>query len=105
MLQNFNDEASKSLYPRYAGGRPPTFTLPQRQAIKKIGLARPQDDKLALSTRLRLHRRAAAAVDGWGADPSAESLVRLGTARLRAGDAEGAGPSFHDRVAVQRCAE
>lgn len=26
---NFNDDGFDSLYPRYAGGRPPTFTLPQ----------------------------------------------------------------------------
>jgi hypothetical protein len=25
-----------SLYPRYRGGRPPTFTLEQRQQIKKL---------------------------------------------------------------------
>jgi hypothetical protein len=35
---------------RYAGGRPPAFTLPQRQAIKKIALARPQDHDLPFST-------------------------------------------------------
>src|SRR5215213_7293940 len=32
---NFNDDACESLYPKYSGGRPPTFTLPQRQATKK----------------------------------------------------------------------
>lgn len=40
VLHNFNDDGFDALYPRYAGGRPPTFTLPQRQAIKKIALAR-----------------------------------------------------------------
>jgi hypothetical protein len=38
------------LYPRYAGGRPPTFTLPQRQQVKKIALSRPQDHNLPFST-------------------------------------------------------
>jgi transposase len=33
VLHNFNDDGFGSLYPKYAGGRPPTFTLPQRQAI------------------------------------------------------------------------
>ena len=32
-----------SLYPRYAGGRPQTFTLPKRQEIKRIALSDPQD--------------------------------------------------------------
>jgi transposase len=50
VLHNFNDDAFESLYPKYAGGRPPTFTLPQRQAIKKIALARPQDHNLPFST-------------------------------------------------------
>lgn len=50
VLHNFNDDGFDSLYPKYAGGRPPTFTLPQRQAIKKIALARPQDHGLPFST-------------------------------------------------------
>jgi transposase len=50
VLHNFNDDGFDSLYPKYAGGRPPTFTLPQRQAIKKISLARPQDHDLPFST-------------------------------------------------------
>ena len=50
VLHNFNDDGFDSLYPRYAGGRPPTFTLPQRQQIKKIALARPTDHDLPFST-------------------------------------------------------
>src|ERR1043166_2914940 len=42
VLHNFNVDGFDSLYPKYAGGRPPTFTLPQRQAIKKAALSRPQ---------------------------------------------------------------
>ena len=38
------------MYPRYQGGRPPTFTLAQRQRIKKLALSRPQDHDLPLST-------------------------------------------------------
>src|SRR5881227_3868372 len=49
VLHNFNDDGFDSLYPKYSGGRPPTFTLPQRQAIKKIALARPADHKLPFS--------------------------------------------------------
>ena len=43
VLHNFNRDGFNSLYPRYAGGRPPTFTLPQRQEIKKLALSRPTD--------------------------------------------------------------
>ena len=50
VLHNFNDDGFDSLYPRYSGGRPPTFTLPQRQAVKKVALARPQDHGLPFST-------------------------------------------------------
>ena len=50
VINNFNDDGFDSLYPRYAGGRPPTFTLPQRQAVKKIALARPMDHGLPFST-------------------------------------------------------
>ncbi len=50
VLHNFNDDGFDSLYPRYAGGRPPTFTLPQRQEIKKIALGRPVDHGLPFST-------------------------------------------------------
>ena len=41
VIHNFNADGFDSLAPKYAGGRPPTFTLPQRQQIKKIALSRP----------------------------------------------------------------
>lgn len=50
VLHNFNADGFDSLYPRYSGGRPPTFTLPERQEIKKIALSRPQDHDLPFST-------------------------------------------------------
>src|SRR5437899_5491170 len=46
VLHNFNTDGFDSLYPRYRGGRPPTFTLKQRQQIKKLALSRPQDHDL-----------------------------------------------------------
>ena len=36
VIHNFNADSFDSLYPKYSGGRPPTFTMPQRQQIKKI---------------------------------------------------------------------
>src|SRR3954465_2148485 len=50
VIHNFNDDGFDSLTPKYAGGRPPTFTLPQRQEIKKVALSRPTDHDLAFST-------------------------------------------------------
>ncbi len=35
MLHNFNADGFDSLASKYGGGRPPKFTLPQRQEIKK----------------------------------------------------------------------
>jgi len=50
VIHNFNDDGFASLDPKYAGGRPPTFTLPQRREIKKIALSRPLDHHLPFST-------------------------------------------------------
>jgi transposase len=43
VIHNFNRDGFDALYPRYAGGRPPTFTLPQRHRIRKIALSVPTD--------------------------------------------------------------
>jgi transposase len=50
VLHNFNADGFDSLYPRYAGGRPPKFDLKQRAKIKKIALSRPADHDLPFST-------------------------------------------------------
>lgn len=50
VLHNFNRDGFDALRPRYAGGRPPMFTLAQRQQIKKIALSRPADHELPFST-------------------------------------------------------
>ncbi len=50
VIHNFNTDGFDSLAPKYAGGRPPKFTLPERQAIKKVALSRPQDHNLPFST-------------------------------------------------------
>ena len=50
VIHNFNADGFDSLAPKYAGGRPPKFTLPERQAIKKMALARPVDHGLPFST-------------------------------------------------------
>jgi transposase len=50
VLHNFNLDGFDALYPRYAGGRPPTFTLARRRAIKQLALSRPVDHDLPFST-------------------------------------------------------
>ena len=50
VLHNFNADGFDSLAPKYGGGRPPKFTLGQRQQIKKVALARPTDHGLPFST-------------------------------------------------------
>jgi transposase len=50
VIRNFNADGFGSLYPRYKGGRPPKFTLPQRREIKKIAKSRPADHDLPFST-------------------------------------------------------
>ena len=64
VIHNFNADGFASLEPRYGGGRPPKFTLPERQAIKKIALGRPGDHGLPFST--------------WSLAKLAEHLVREG---------------------------
>ncbi len=50
VIHNFNADGFDSLAPKYSGGRPAKFTLPERQQIKKIALSRPQDHRLPFST-------------------------------------------------------
>lgn len=42
--------ASILLYPKYKGGRPKTFTLPERREIKKIAKSEPTEHDLPFST-------------------------------------------------------
>ena len=49
VLHNFNADGFGSLYPRYAGGRPPRFTLAQPLEIKKIAKSRPAGHGLPFS--------------------------------------------------------
>ena len=50
VIHNFNADGFDSLYPKYAGGRPQTFTLPERREIKKIAKSRPTEHDLPFST-------------------------------------------------------
>jgi transposase len=50
VLHNFNAAGFDSLYPKYKGGRPSTFTLPERREIKKIAKSKPAEHGLPFST-------------------------------------------------------
>ena len=50
VISNLNDDGFERLYPRYAGGRPPKFTLGGRRQVKKMALSRPGDHDLPVST-------------------------------------------------------
>jgi transposase len=64
VIHNFNRDGFDSLAPKYAGGRPPKFTMPERGAIKKIALGRPSDYGEPFST--------------WSLSKLADHLVRKG---------------------------
>ena len=49
VIHNFNDDGFASLYPKYSGGRPRTFTLPERREIKKIARSKPAEHWLPFS--------------------------------------------------------
>jgi transposase len=49
VIHNFNADGFSSLYPKYKGGRPPKFTLPQRREVKKVAKSRPADHGLPFS--------------------------------------------------------
>ena len=50
VIHNFNADGFDSLYPKYRGGRPAKFTLPQRREIKKIAKSKPVEHDLPFST-------------------------------------------------------
>jgi transposase len=50
VIHNVNADGFDSLYPKYRGGRPKTFTLPERREIKKIAKSKPAEHGLPFST-------------------------------------------------------
>ncbi|MFJ6780353.1 helix-turn-helix domain-containing protein [Streptomyces yangpuensis] len=50
VIHNFNTDGFASLYPKYKGGRPKTFTLSERREIKKMAKSKPAEHGLPFST-------------------------------------------------------
>jgi transposase len=69
VIHNVNTDGFDSLDPRYADGRPPKFTLPQRQHTRKHARSRPLDHRLPFST--------------WSLSKLAEFLVAEGVPSTR----------------------
>jgi transposase len=69
-----NLDGFDSLYPRYRGGRPPTFTLAQRRATKQLALSRPQDHDLPFSTWSLAKLAEFLVAEGWSTITSHEGL-------------------------------
>ncbi len=49
VIRSFSADGFSSLYPKYKGGHPPKFTLPQRREIKKIAKSKPAGHDLPFS--------------------------------------------------------
>jgi transposase len=77
VIHNFNADGFDSLYPRYRGGRPPTFTLPERRQIKQVALSRPEDHDLPFSTWSLAKLAEFLVAEGVIEDISHEGLRRL----------------------------
>src|SRR3954471_17386436 len=50
VIHDFNTDGFEALYPKYKGGRPRTFTLPERREVKKIAKSKPAEHGLPFST-------------------------------------------------------
>ncbi len=49
VIHDFSTDGFDSLYPKYAGGRPRTFNLPERREIKKIAKSKPVEHLYAIA--------------------------------------------------------
>jgi transposase len=72
-----NLDGFDALYPRYAGGRPPTFTLAQRRQIKQVALSRPVDHDLPFSTWSLAKLADCLVAEGWSTITCHEGLRLL----------------------------
>src|ERR1051326_8328417 len=77
VVHNFNTDGFDSLYPKYGGGRPRTFNLPERREIKKIAKSKPVEHGLPFSTWSLSKLADFLVAEGVGDDISHEGLRAL----------------------------
>ncbi len=58
VIHNFNADGFEALYLKYKGGRPKTFTLPERRESKKIAKSKPAESMTCSLTCLLLRHPA-----------------------------------------------
>ena len=81
VIHNFNTDGFDALYPRYRGGRPPTFTLAQRRAIKQVALSRPTDHSLPFSTWSLSKLAEVLVAEGWSTTSATRACGSCSTRR------------------------
>jgi transposase len=82
VVHNFNADGFDALYPRYRGGRPPTFTLPQRRQIKQLALSRPTDHELPFSTWSLAKLADFLVAEGWSTTSATKVFVCCSARRV-----------------------
>jgi transposase len=74
VIRNFSADGFSSLYPKYKGGRPPKFTLPQRREVKKVAKSHPGDHGLPFPAWSLSKLAEFLVAEGAGGDISHEGL-------------------------------
>ena len=79
VIHNFNTDGFDSLYPKYKGGRPRTFTLPERREIKKIAKSRPTEHDLPFSPGVCPSWRTSWSPRGWSTTSATRACASCST--------------------------
>ncbi|MGC4982406.1 IS630 family transposase [Streptomyces sp. DT193] len=74
VIHNFNTDGFDSLYPKYKGGRPKTFTLPERSEIKKIAKSKPAEHGLPFPTWSLAKLADFLVAEGWSTTSATRAL-------------------------------
>jgi transposase len=79
VINNLNEDGFESLYPRYSGGRPATFTLGERRQLKKVALSGPVDHGLPFSTWSLAKLAELLGAEGWSKTPATRACAASST--------------------------
>jgi transposase len=84
VIHNFNRDGFDALYPRYRGGRPRAFTLPERRRITQIALAVPTDLDQPFATWSLAKLADYLVAEGWSRTSPTKACARCCTRRASA---------------------